>query len=230
MSDMISELLTMLDALQGEPFFYLEDGPLKNRLVESYMEEEDVHAELPDFEHNASLRINQGAGAARVRFICRLETGDFSYQTLFSAEDFGGDEIAELLELLRPLCALTGEQKTASGRSIIRKSKDPGLLGISAAATLLCLSPRQLKSLIPCSETRIVTEGGARHIEEYYWDKELIDRFAGLWQRQQEGRGYNDEDLAFIAAGCCDGDRHWARDCIVGFLTRRKLSASHFPE
>ena len=64
MSDMISELLTMLDALQGEPFFYLEDGPLKNRLVESYMEEEDVRAELPDFEHNASLRIKPGANAA----------------------------------------------------------------------------------------------------------------------------------------------------------------------
>lgn len=220
---MLSELLKMLDRLQGELFFYVEDGPLKNRLVESYMEKEDTLAEFLEFEHNASLRIKPGHRSAAPVFDCRLETSDFMYHVRLSAGDFSADEIAELLGLLLPFCPINARQEHTPGRKIIRKKKGRSLLGIAAAAKALGLSHRLLKSLIPCSETRIVEKDGTKRIEEYYWDRELIARFEMLWLKQQEGRGYNREDLAVIAASCCDGDQRWARDCIVGFLNQRKL-------
>ena len=224
---MLSELLKLLDRLQGELFLYLEDGQLKSRLVESYMENEDALVEFLEFDHNASLRIKPKHESTPPVFYCRLETSDFNYQVLLSAEDFTSAEIAELITLLLPFCQINPKQEPTLSRKIIRKKKGSNLLGIAAAAKALGLSHRLLKALIPCSETRIVEKDGAKRIEEYYWDKELIDRFEMLWVKQQEGRGYNREDLTIIATACCDGDQRWARDCIVGFLNQRKLGESY---
>ena len=71
---------------------------------------------------------------------------------------------------------------------------------------------------------------GTKRIEEYYWERELIARFELLWLKQQEGRGYNREDLAVIAAACCDGDQRWARDCIDDFLNQRELGVNQLQE
>lgn len=221
---MSSELLNLLDSLPGELFFYLENGMLKNKLVECYMEEEDAQHEILEFEHNASLRIRPGEGAAAPSFDCRLEAGDFHYQIIFSTTDFTADERIELLDYLRPHCSAHAKQAGSSGRNIIRKQQGNELLGISAAAKALGLSHRSLKSLIPCSETRITEQSGQKSIKEYYWDKQLIARFESLWLKQQQGRGYNREDLTVIAECCCAGDRQWARDCINDFINQRKLA------
>ena len=47
---MISELMAMLDHLQGEVFFFVEDGPLKHKLIERYLEEEESQGDILDFE------------------------------------------------------------------------------------------------------------------------------------------------------------------------------------
>ncbi len=222
---MISELLEMIDSLPEDLFFYLEDGALKNKLVEAYMEREDAHAEIREFELNASLRLRREAGSAPA-FDCRLEANDFQYRIILAAGDFEVDEITELVDLLKPQCPITLRKESKPARNIIRKKKSSELLNISAATKALALSRRALKRLIPCSATRIVEEDGDKTIKEYYWDQVLIGRFASLWLKHQAGRGYNREDLSFIAQSCCDGDRRWAHDCIVGFLNQRKLYES----
>ncbi len=224
---MISELLEMVESLDSELFFYVEEGALKNRIIESYMEEEDAHAEILEFEHNLSLRVKQGENLTAPSFDCRLETADFQYRILFAVEDFAADEISELIDYLKPYSACPHKHTPGRDRSIIRKKQGSELLNISAAAKSLGLSRRSLKSLIPCTETRIVEKGGRKSIEEYYWDKELIDRFENLEMKQQEGCGYNREDLAFIAESCCAGDYRWAHDCISSFLQQRTLSGSN---
>ena len=223
---MILKLLEMVESLHSELFFYVEEGPLKNRIIESYMEEEDAHAEILEFEHNLSLRIRPEAGSSAQIFDCRLETADFQYQILFAAEDFADDEISEMIDYLRPYSSSPQQYISGPSKSIIRKKKGSVLLNISVAAKLLGLSCRSLKSLIPCTEMRIREEGGKKTIEEYYWDKELIERFVKLELKQREGRGYDREDLAFIAESCCAGDYRWAHDCMRDFLQQQTLSGS----
>ena len=222
---MNSELTKIMNNLPSDQFFYLEDGPLKDRLIANYMDEEDALAEILEFEHNTSLRIRQTEGATPTTIACRLEASEFEYQVVWEITDFTADEATELIDLLRPHCPITPRQETNPGKNIIRKKKGDHLLGIAATATTLELSHRSLKALIPCSETRIVTEAGNSSIKEYYWDKELIKRFKNLWLKHQEGRGYNSDDLTHIAECCCAGDRQWARDCISDFLNQRNLSS-----
>ncbi len=224
---MISELLEMVESLDGELFFYLEEGPLTDRIIERYMEKEDAHAEILEFEHNLSLRVKQGDSLTAPSFDCRLETLDFQYRIIFAGEDFAAAEISELIDYLRPYSACSHKHTPGRDRSIIRKKQGSELLNIAVAAKSLGLSHRSLKSLIPCTETRIVEKDGSKSIEEYYWDKVLIDRFENLGMKQQEGCGYNREDLAFIAESCCDGDYRWAHDCISSFLRQRTLSGSN---
>lgn len=219
---MISELLKMLENLQDERFFHLETGPLKSRLIDSYMSEADAHAEILDFEHSATLRTGRLEDSTTPEVVLHLEAGDFAYQIGFPVGDFAEDEISELLEHLRPLSLPPARPATGLSRPILRKKPGHELLNISATAKTLGLSPRQLKSLIPCNETRIVEEDGKKIIKEYFWDKGLVGRFETLGMKQQAGRGYNSEDLTFIAENCCDGDRRWAHDCISGFLKQRK--------
>ena len=221
---MISELMAMLDRLQGEVFFFVEDGPLKHKLIERYLEEEEPQGDILDFELDAWLRIQQKEGTATWEIEGRLEAGDFLYQTLFIIGDFAIDEIAELLEHLRSHYPTTPKPKTRPDRNILRKKNGRGLLGISAAANALCLSQRDLKALIPCSEIRISEQNGDKVIEEYYWEKDLIGRFASLGAAHKEGRETNREDVTCIAEWCCDGDRQWARDLISEFLKQRHLT------
>ncbi len=221
---MISKLVEMINGLKGEVCFFAEDGPLKNKVIERYLEEEDAHADILDFELDASVCIKQGGGTVAPAFECRLEAGDFLYQTFFSLGDFNADEITELIVRLSPHCPGTLKREATPDRNILRKKKGSGLLNISVAAKALGLSHRALKALIPCSEIRIAEKGDEKTIEEYYWDKDLIDRFETLWVKQQEKRGYSGEDLTFIAEDCCDGDRQWARDIIAGFLQQRGKS------
>ena len=223
---MIAELLTWLDSLPNEPFFYLEDGPLKNRLLESYLEEDATESETAEFEHNTSLRIRHGDRAATPRLECRLEAADFHFQLSLTPEQLSDAEVTELLDLLRLNFPAPCPRPPGPGKKILRKKRASGLLNIAAAAKALGLSQRALKSLIPCSETRISGEQNNRRIEEYYWDQHLIDRLLVLADKHQQSLGYSSDDLAFIAATCCDGDQRWARDCIAGFLHQRLLSGA----
>jgi hypothetical protein len=210
--------MAMLDRLQGEVFFFVEDGPLKHKLIERYLEEEEAQGDILDFEFDAALRIEHKEGTADAEIEARLEAGDFLYQTNFAIKDFAADEIVELLEYLKPLCPTTPKPKTRPGRSILRKKNGSGLLGISPAANALGLSQGDLKALIPCSEIRIAEQAGDKVIEEYYWEKDLIGKLASLGTAHKEGRQANREDVTCIAEWCCDGDRQWARDLIKEFL------------
>lgn len=48
---MISDLLKIIDNLPSELFCHLEEGPLKNRLVASYLDEVDAHTDILEFDH-----------------------------------------------------------------------------------------------------------------------------------------------------------------------------------
>ncbi|OEU60768.1 MAG: hypothetical protein BA870_12365 [Desulfuromonadales bacterium C00003094] len=122
---------------------------------------------------------------------------------------------------LKPLCPATPKPKALPGRSILRKKNGSGLLGISAAANALGLSQQNLKALIPCSEIRIAEQNGDKVIEEYYWEKDLVGKFASLGVAQKAGREANREDVNYIAEWCCDGDRSWAKDLISEFLKQQ---------
>lgn len=223
---MISQLLAVLDSLQGELFFFVEDGPLKHKLIERYLEEEDSQGDILDFELDGAIRIKRKESAADVEIEGRLEADDFLFQTLFASGDFTDDEIAELLKHLRPHCAAPAKTQAKPARNILRKKQGSGLLGISAAATALGLCQRELKSLIPCSEICITEQRGDKVIEEYYWEKDLIGRFTSLEAAHKQGREANREDVTCIAEWCCDGDRQWARDLIGEFLKKRYLAKS----
>ncbi len=221
---MISELMAMLDCLQGEVFFFVEDGPLKHKIIERYLEEEEAQSDILDFEFDAALRIQREEGTEDTKIEARLEAGDFLYQTNFTTKDLAADETAELLEYLKQLCTTTPKPKARPGRNILRKKNGSGLLGISVAANALGLSQRALKALIPCSEIRIAEHDGDKVIEEYYWEQDLIGRFASLGAAHKERREANREDVTCIAEWCCDGDRQLARDLISEFLKQRQLA------
>lgn len=225
-SNMISELMAMLQHLQGEVFFFVDDGPLKHKLIERYLEEEESQSDILDFEIDASLAIKPKEGAANWEIKGSLQVGDFLYQSPFVSEDFAADEISELVAQLEPHCASFSKPKARPGRSILRKKQGSGLLEISAAANALGLCPRDLKALIPCSEIRIREQDGDKIIEEYYWEKDLIGRFATLTGAHSEGQAANREDVTCIAEWCCDGDRQWARDIISEFLIQCQLAKS----
>ena len=212
------ELLEIISGLESETSFCVGDGALKEGLLGRSMAQEGAHEEIHEFELNASLRINGTKGSEVPSFAGYLEARDFQYRADLTLADFSDDEAAELLDLLRPY-KRTGDIGAGKPRkNIIRKQKSGELANIVVATRRLGLSQRTLKSLIPCSETRIVKEGTERRIEEYYWDNQVIARFESLGLKQQERRGYNREDINFIATHCCDGDRDWARDCITRFL------------
>ncbi len=220
---MISELFEMIGGLQGESYFFVEDGPLKDKLIERYLDTADAHADIHEFSHDASLRIRREEGTAAPSVEGRLEAGDFQYQTRFSMEDFSADEISALIEQLKPLCP-TRKHEARPSRNIIRKKKGGGLLNLSEASKALGLSPRTLKSLIPCSDIRVREDGDNRTIEEYYWEMNLVRRFVGLWEKHKAAHEADREDVTLIAERCCDGDRQWARDIIAGFLKQRTFS------
>jgi hypothetical protein len=222
---MMQELQELLDGLQDELFFFLEDGPLKNRLIEKYLEEE-ADADILDFELEASVRI-KGSGGFDVPVIeCRLEADGFQYQMRFLAADFDAAESAELMERLRAHKPAAGEKKSRTGKNILRKRPGNGLLNIAEAATALGLSQRSLKTLIPCSEIRIAEEDGNKTIEEYYWDKELIDSLETICLAKEAGGGVQIEDVTYIAEACCDGDLQWASEVIAGFLQQCRFNGN----
>ncbi len=227
---MIPELLKKISALQGELFLFVEDGPLKNKLLERYMDGESAHADNLESDLEGSIRICWRQGAQAPVIEGRLEADGFLYQTLFFIGDFDEAETAQLLAELKSKGPVPMEKEDLPGRNILRKKVGSGLMRISEASKALGLSPRSLKALIPCSEVRIVGEGGDRAIEEYYWEKELIDRFEALWAAQTQGHLPDSLDLSFIAERCCDSDLQWARDCIAGFLQQRNLRESRPPE
>jgi len=221
---MTSELLKIISALPEELFFYLEEGALKDRVITKYLDEVDARVELLDFDYNLSLRVKRGSSSCAPTFSCRFEADGFLYQVILSPEDLSAEETNELIGFLESCCSASSPRENGPGRSIVRKKKAAHLLGIAEASKSLGLTHRLLKSLIPCSETRISKSGDERKIEEYYWDKDLISRFQGLATKAQAGRGYDKEDLAFIAESCCDGDYPWAYDCITRFLLQFKFS------
>lgn len=220
---MILELMAMLDALQGEVVFFVEDGPLKNTLIERYLEEDEAHADILECELDASVRIQWVEGSAAPVFACLLETGDFQYQTILAVGDLTNAEITDLVGQLRRHCPIPLPKQTRPCRNILRKKKGHGLLNISEASKGLGLSPRSLKTLIPCSEIRIAETDGEKTIEEYYWEKDLIGRLESLWEGHKQGRGHHREDESYIAEWCCDGDMLWAKDIISEFLQQRSL-------
>ncbi|MCD6525559.1 MAG: hypothetical protein J7K75_01030 [Desulfuromonas sp.] len=221
-SDSILKLVPMIDALSGEVFLYLNDGPLKDKLVESYLETEEAHGDILEFEFDASLRIIPAADSAAATIEGRLELDDFLYQTSFTVAELDADETTDLLEQLQPHCPAPSSEQDQPRKNILRKKQGNNLLNIGSASITLGLSQRALKTLIPCSEMRIVEEGGDKSIEGYYWNKGLIARFEALAAQHRQGQRYTDDDAAFVAEQCCDGDMKWARDIIAGFLQHKR--------
>lgn len=213
--------MQMIDALQGEVFFYLNDGPLKNKLVERYLEEEDAHGDILEFEFDASLRIIPAENTTAATIEGRLEMEDFLYQTSFTVADLDADESTDLLEQLQPHCPPPRSEQDKPSKNILRKKQGNDLLNIGGASTALSLSQRALKALIPCSEMRIVEKDGDKSIEGYYWNKELIAKLEALSAQHQQSQRYTDDDAAFVAKQCCDGDIKWARDIIAVFLQHK---------
>ncbi len=93
-SDMNPELTDIVNNLQDEQFFYLEDGPLKDKLIENYLDKEDAHAEILEFEHNASLRLRQGERLSLRSLIVALR------QVGFTIRSFGG--ALQILLMMKP--------------------------------------------------------------------------------------------------------------------------------
>jgi hypothetical protein len=214
------DLMVMIDSLQSELFFFVEDGPLKSRMIERYLEEE-AHADILEIDLDASVRVKPGEGSASAPFECRLEADGFEYQTLFSLDDFDPEESAELMAQIAAHSPPLSQTSPERGKNILRKRAEGGLLNIADAAKVVGLSHRGLKSLIPCSEIRIAGEGENKSIEEYYWETELINRFVAIWSEHQAGGGPGSEDESFIAELCCDGDQQWGREILSEFLRLR---------
>ncbi len=217
------ELLEMIDSLQSELFFFVEDGPLKNRIIERYLDEE-ADADILEIDLDAAVRIKLGEGSAGTPFECRLEAEGFEYQTLFSLSDFDSEESAELMAQIAAHSPPMSQTNPECGKNILRKRATGKLLNIAEAAKAVGLSHRGLKSLIPCSEIRIAGEGENKSIEDYYWETELISRFVSIWSEHQAGGGPGSEDESFITERCCDGDQQWGREILSEFLRQRTVA------
>lgn len=212
----------MIAAQQSEVFFYLEDGPLKNKLVGRYLEEDDALADILEFEFDATLRIKPAEHSVAASIEGRIEMDDFDYQTSFSQADLDTDETNDLLEQLRPHCPLENSQQQQPDKNILRKKHGDDLLNIGEASTALGLRQQTLKKLIPCCELRIVETDGVKSIEGYYWKQSLIERFDRIWSQYQQGQRYTKDDAKFVADSCCEGDLKWAKDILATFFRKKK--------
>lgn len=211
-------LLDRLRTLDRDVFCYLNDGPLKNALLESYLDEADAHSDIMEFDLDASLLIKDSANASTITL--RLECDELLYQKTLSPADLDGEQNTELLELLSIHYPTQKPTNTSPSRNIIRKKQGDKLLNIAQASKALSLSQRQIKTMIPCSEIRIVDKNSCKSIEEYYWDTLLIQRFILLREKQQQRCRYSDDDINYIAKNCCEGDVKWARDTIATYLNQ----------
>lgn len=219
---MISELFNMIKDLPGEISFFVEDGALKDKVIENYLQRADAHADILDFELDLSLRIKPPAGAAAPAISCRLEAGEFHCHISFSLDEFTLEERTELRQRLQAHSPRLRPQESGPNRKILRKKAGRGLLNSADAAMTLGLAPGTLKALIPCSDVRISQEGGEKTIEDYFWESELIERFVSIRAERDAGRRVSKEDVIAVAACCCDNDQSWAREVIAAFLQEVK--------
>ncbi len=211
-------LLDKLHTLEYDVFCYLNDGPLKSALLESYLDEADAHSDIMEFDLDASVLIKDSANTATATITLRLECDEFLYQTNVCATELDAEQSDELLELLDLHSPKQMTTKTSPSKNIIRKKQGDNLLNIGQASKALGLSQRQLKVIIPCSEIRIVDNDSSKSIEDYYWDTQLVQRFILLREQQQQGCRYSDADITYIAENCCEEDVKWARDTIATYL------------
>lgn len=214
----ILPLLDRLHRLECDVFCYLNDGPLKNALLEKYLDEADAHSDIMEFNLDASLSIKHSTDTLAETITLRLECDEFLYQTTLCETKLDADQSDELLELLDLHCPKQAATETSPNKNIIRKKQGDNLLNIGQASKALGLSQRQIKVMIPCSEIRIVKNDLSKTIEGYYWDTQLIQRFILLREQQQQGCRYSDDDINYIAENCCDDDVKWACDTIATFL------------
>lgn len=216
-------LLDRLRTLDQDLFCYLNDGPLKSALLEIYLDEADAHSDIMEFELDTSLLLKHNASASTT-ITLRLECDEFLYQTTLDPNELDVEQSNELLELLDLHWPNQSTTKTSPSENIIRKKHGENLLNIAQASKSLGLSQRQIKTMIPCSEIRIVENDSSKSIEGYYWDTRLVQRFILMRENQQQGCRYSDDDINYIAANCCEDDVKWARDTIANYLKQCIIS------
>lgn len=210
-------LLDRLRTLDQELFCYLNDGPLKDALLERYLDEAGCHSDIMEFDLDASLLIKVSSKTP-TPITLRLECSEFFYQTTLTPTELDAEQSNELRQLLDLHWPDESVATTAPSKNIIRKKQGDNLLNIGQASKALCLSQRQIKAMIPCSEIRIVDNDSSKSIEGYYWDTQLVERFVLLREQQQQGCRYTAEDINYIAENCCEQDVKWARDTIANYL------------
>lgn len=200
-------------------FSYLHDGVLKNTLLDRYLDEPDSICDILDFDFDASLIIER-CGEEIATIILRLECDDFLYQTSLDTDTITNEQRLEIEQLvLRHSAEQRLKLPSPPKQNILRKKRGNDLLNIAQTSQALGLSQRKTKELIPCNDLRIVADGAIQTIEEYYWDRQLIQHFTMLKQQHHNTQHYHNEDLLVIAEGCCDGDIKWAQDIVDAYLS-----------
>lgn len=221
--------LKKLNTLECDLFCYLNDGPLKDAVLDNYLDEADAHSDIMEFNFDASLVIKGNAeSAAAASITLRLECDEFLYQKSLRLTELDADQRDELLELVTLHGPTQTTPQTSPRKNILRKKQGDNLLNIAQASKALGLSQRQLKTLIPCSEIRISDSDSGKKIEDYYWDIVLIQRLIQLHELQQQGCCYSAEEVSYIAETCCEGDVKWARDTIAIYLKQCASPTKHF--
>lgn len=213
--------LSLLNKLDRDIFIHLNDGPLKNAAIDAYLDEPDALIDIMEFHLEGSIIIETTSKSLPTVKI-RLEASDFMHQTILDLALLTADQKQELLELVQIQIPQQVATNVAPAKNILRKKLATNLYDIGQASIELGLPQRELKTIIPCSEIRIVEKDAVKTIEDYYWDIQLIQRFKLLHEQQQNGVRYTKDDIEFIAENCCDGDIKWAQDTIAIYLRQCK--------
>ncbi len=204
-------VLALLAQLNGEVSFRLQEGPLWSWLREAVFEEldRDTVEILVGREDDVFVSISCQDGAETV-IDCRIECDGAEHLAEVNLASLTGRHLHELADrLLRLLETRKPAGQGVDGDVVIRRRAVSDRYDIFQASQKLKVSADWLKGAIPCTEYHYDQVRGRTVIREYFWSRELIDRLARVKERRPAK-----DDIAYVAAACCDGDIEWAREII----------------
>jgi len=221
---MLNKLVKIICDLEVAPFFYVDQGLLKEKFLSHYLKEEGVSSDIFDFNLQASIQICREYGQHRPTFQCQLEYDAFVYCVEFNIDDFDNNEIEELTEYLAEYPKRKHQKNQQQKKTILRRNIKENLLNISEAAKILVIPQKTLKTLIPCSDVCVLDNETGKSLGGFYWENELIYRLRDLRELNHGTDALKKEDVSFICEHCCDGYLSWAHDVIRNFLDYQSVT------
>jgi len=202
-----------LARLHGHAYFRVENGPLKECLIQAILDaaEGELAEKLSERCFDLEVNIGHQEGDSEPAVGYSVDYPGVVYRSELGVSQLPEPALEDLAGYLARMVEQAGPaEPAAAAANLVRKKQEHDHHEKEAAAARLKVSPQWLKSVVPCTEYSYDEIDGKKYIREYYWSKELIERLFKIKCTKT-----TPEDLQFVAKECCDGDVEWARDLIA---------------